>query len=274
MLALDDIIDVGNVDALVKSAQDARQMLVDLQDDDVRPVKYPLGRAGAAGQIEVPVLIHGSHAHHGHVHGEKMPVIGDDIPEDHGNVIAQPAVAELPLVRGTVPAVVHEMLPRGIALHDADGAEAEIAADLDIGQLIAAFGQRRVQKRREANAGGIVDPVAASDDPDGLFGRTELISVALIDTLHDLSTSAYYGIPNRCSDYTIPRFTFPPKKQKDARPQRSACASAAKTRRKPSCASPIPFGRSSAPCLRESASGAPGCRHGAFPKKQKGAAET
>ena len=109
------------------------------------------------------------------------------------------------------------MLPCGIALHGANGAEAEVAADLDVCQLVAACGQRGVQKRGEAHAGGIIHPVAASDDPDGLFRCAQLIPVALIDALHSESTSVNPELSLCCSDYTISVRAFPQETQKTPR---------------------------------------------------------
>ena len=163
--------------ALIKSAQYARQVLIDLQNDNIRLLDDSLRDARAAGQIEETVSVHGGHTHHGDVHCQKMPVIRLQIPENHRNVAAEPLVAELPLIGGAVPAVVAEMFPHRIALDRHDRSEAEIPADFHIVQFVPAFCQRRVQKRRKADIGPVINPVSALNSLHGLVRSPEFIII-------------------------------------------------------------------------------------------------
>lgn len=52
MLALDDVIDLGDVDILVEAAVNARQVLVDLQDHDIRPFQNRAGNAVAQEKLK------------------------------------------------------------------------------------------------------------------------------------------------------------------------------------------------------------------------------
>lgn len=54
-----DHVHVADVDALVQTAVDPRQVLVDLQDHDVRLVQRCTGGGGGGGKVEVAVLVHG-----------------------------------------------------------------------------------------------------------------------------------------------------------------------------------------------------------------------
>ena len=177
MLALDDTVDLGDVDALVKAAVDARQALVDLEDDDVGLFQNAAGHARAAGEVEVAVLVHGGDADHPHVEIQKRLVVPDEVAEDHRREGAQPPVAELALIGGQVPARVVEMLPRRVALHRLQRAEHQVAADLDAVQLIPAFGEGGVEQDREADVGAVVHPVAVLDELDGLVRGAELAAV-------------------------------------------------------------------------------------------------
>ena len=177
MFSFDDKIHVGNVHALIKSAQYARQVLIDLQNDNIRLLDDSLRDSRAAGQIEETVPVHGGHTHHGDVHCQKMPVIRLQIPENHRNVAAEPPVAELPLIGGAVPAVVAEMLPLRIALDRHDRSEAEIPTDFHIVQFVPAFCQRRVQKRRKADIGPVIDPVSALYSLHGLVRSPEFFII-------------------------------------------------------------------------------------------------
>ena len=146
------------------------QVLVDLQDDDVGLLDDALGDAGAAGEVEKAVAVHGRHAQHGDVDRQKMAVVGLQIAEDHGDIAAESAVAELSLVGGAVPAVVAEMLPGRVGLDGHDRPEAEISPDLHIIELVPAPGQGRVQKGRKADIGPVIDPVPALYQLNSLVG--------------------------------------------------------------------------------------------------------
>ena len=172
--ALDDAVDLGDVDALIEAAEDARKVLVDLENHEVRLVENAFGDAGGTGEVEVPVPVHRRDAHHGDVYREEMAVIRHEIAEDHGNEIAQPPVAQAALVGREVPAVIEKVLARRVALDGPDRTKAEIAADLDVVQFITPLGEGGVQQRREGDVGGIVHPVAAFDEPNRLGGRAEL----------------------------------------------------------------------------------------------------
>ena len=98
MGALHDHIHVVDVDALVQAAVDPRQILVDLQDHDIRLIQHRTGGGVGQGEVEVAVLVHGGHAHHGHVDRQEVLIVGPQIPEHHWVEAAHPPVAELALI--------------------------------------------------------------------------------------------------------------------------------------------------------------------------------
>ena len=139
--AFHDHVHVADVDALVQAAVDPGQVLVDLQDDDVRLVQGGAGGGRCAGKVEIAVLVHRGHGHHGHVDGEELAVIPAQVAEHHWVEIAQATVAELALVAGHMPAVVDEVLALRVTLHHLDGLEDQVTADLDLAQLVLALGR-------------------------------------------------------------------------------------------------------------------------------------
>ena len=191
MLALHDAVDLGDVDTLVKTSVYVGQVLVDLQDHDVRIPQDPFGNSCRAGEVEVAVPVHRSGAHHRDVDIQEVAVIGHHISEDHRDIIAQASVAELSLVSGAVPAVVYKVFPQGVAFRNLDRAKSQIAADFDIGQLIAAGGQRLVEKSRETDIGAVVNSVAALYIADGLFRSLQFAAVFVVIIYMGLRSFSY-----------------------------------------------------------------------------------
>ena len=186
MLSFHYEIHLGDMNTLVETTQNAGQVFIDFQYDDISLLDDPLCNASAAGQIKKSVPVHGSHAHHGHIYRQEMSVIRLQIPENHRNVIAEPPVAECSLIGGTVPAVVAEMLPLRVGLDRHDRSEAKIAANLHVKKLIFALRQRRVQKRRKTDICTEIDPVPALHKLYGLLRSSEFSFIFRIK-IHILS---------------------------------------------------------------------------------------
>ena len=184
MLPLHDVVDLVDVDDLVEAAANLGQVLVHLQDDDVRLIQDGLCHAGRAGEVEVSVPVHRGDGHHGNVDVEEVLVVLPVAAEEHGDEAAEPAVGELPLVRGEVPAVVAEVLPGGVRLGHLDGTKAQAAPKLHVKELVPPLGERAVEQRGEADVGDIVDPVAALDDLHGLLWGAELLPIPGIVFVH------------------------------------------------------------------------------------------
>lgn len=174
---LNDHVHVRDVDDFVKAAAQPRQMLVDLQNDDIRLLKDRAGHAGRRREVEVSVAIHRRDARHGDVHREKLPVIPREVAEDHRREVAQAAVAEPALIRRAMPCVVEKMRLLRVALDDLQRAHAEIAAHLHVVQLVTPGGKRRIKQRREAEPRRIVHPVAVLHGAHRLGGRAQLAAV-------------------------------------------------------------------------------------------------
>jgi hypothetical protein len=112
-----------------------------------------------------------------------VPVVGDKQVEDHGNIIAEPFVAQLSLIGAAMPGIIEEVFTRRIAFYRLDGAKTQITPYFDIVKLVPAGSQRPVQKIREAYIRRIVHPVAALDDADSLLGSS-LFAVVLSKEIH------------------------------------------------------------------------------------------
>ena len=174
---LDDHVHIGNVDDLVEPAAQTRQVLVDLENDDVRPVENGAGHAGRGRKIKVPVAVHRRDGRHGDVDRQKLAVVPRKVAEDHRREVAQTAVAELALIRRAMPCVVEKMRLLRVALNDLQRTHAEIAAHLHVVQLVTPGGKRRIEQRREAEPRRIVHPVAVLHGAHSLGGRAQLAAV-------------------------------------------------------------------------------------------------
>ena len=194
MLSFHDEIHLGDMNTLVEATQNAGQVFVDFQYDDISLLDDSLCNARPAGQVEKTVPVHGRHTHHGHIYRQEVSVIGLQIPEDHRNVIAEPPVAECSLIGGTVPAVVAEMLPLRVGLDRHDRSEAKIAADLHVKKLIFALRQRRVQKRRKTDICTEIDPVSAFHTLYSLLRSPEFPTIFSIK-IHILSQGLLFHCP-------------------------------------------------------------------------------
>ena len=171
---LHDHVHIVDVDALIQTAIDPGQILVDLQDHHVGLIQHRPGRGVGHGEVEVSMLVHGSHTGDGHVYREEMVIVGSQIPEHHGIEIAQSPVTELPLVAGHVPAVIDKVLPVGIALHHLNGLLDQITPDLHTPQLVLPLGNGLIHQGRESAAHGNIQPVAALDHPGRLLRGAQL----------------------------------------------------------------------------------------------------
>lgn len=174
VLALDDHGDVGDVDGLVVCAVDLRQLVVDLDDYGVRAAYHVQRRAGGEGEVEIAVLVHRRGADIGHVDVQEFSMIPGQVAEDHGGEVGLTLVEQLALVAGAVPGVVAEVLAAGVALGDLDGAVHDLAAELDVKELVAPLRQGLVALHGEGGAVAVFDPVAALDELSSILGRAEL----------------------------------------------------------------------------------------------------
>ena len=174
MVALHDHVHITDVDALVQAAVYPRQILIHLKNDNIRLVQHRASRSIADGEIEISVLIHGRHAHNGHVHSEELRIIPAQITKHHGDKVAQPPVAELALIAGQMPAVVYKVLPCGVVFHHLDGLEDQVSPHLHAPQLVLAAGDGGIHQRRKSAAHGNVDPVTAFDDSCRLVRSAKL----------------------------------------------------------------------------------------------------
>ena len=189
MLAFHDVVDLGDMDAFVKAAQDPGQTFIDLYNHHISLLQDTFGNAGGTGQVEIAVAVHGRDRAHGYIDGQEMPVIGDQQVKDHGDVVAQAPVTELALIGAAVPGIIDEMLTLRVTFHCLNRSETEVAPDLDIMQLLLTVGQGPVQQIGKTHVAGIVDPVAAFDDFDRLLRRSVFSGVFFteISEIHSCS---------------------------------------------------------------------------------------
>ena len=186
---LDYHVDVGDMDALVISAVDLGQVRVNLQNYLVRAAYHVQTRARGDGEVEVAVPVHGRGADEGDVDVQELPVIPGEVAEYHRREVREALVHELAVVARGVPAVICEMLARGVALYDLDGAVHYLRADIDVKELVAPLGEGGVAEGGKGRAVAVLNPVAAFDKGRRLLGRAQL-ALVLSDKVH-VSSSVY-----------------------------------------------------------------------------------
>ena len=169
VVRLDYRVRLGDVDKAVLPAADPRHILVDLKYDIIRLGYHGLGQPLTAGTAEIPLVVHRRDGQHGDVDREIVLIIRAHVAEVHRDEKRAPLVHQMALIRRAEPAVVYKMLKPRVALDDLYRPGDEVAAYLDIPQLIPALAERRVQRAREAVVGRIVHPVPALHDADRLF---------------------------------------------------------------------------------------------------------
>ena len=174
VLALDDHVDLGDVDALLLAAVDAGQALEHLYHDDVGVVYVRPRVAGGDGEVEVAVLVHGRGADEGDVYVQEVVVVPAQVAVQHGLVVAQAAVGELALVAREMPGVIGEVLLLRVGFDGADGAVAEHPAYFDVRELLAPLGEGGVAEAGEGDARAVFDPVPALYERGGLGGGAQL----------------------------------------------------------------------------------------------------
>ena len=122
--------------ALAKAAQAAGHVLVDLDDQDLRRVADGLHVGGGDAEVEVAVLVHGTHLNHGHIRRiDMIIVVTGQLGIAHGLIETGPGVDMLTLEATGVVGVIDDMLGRLLNIEDGGLPQGDAAADLHVLQL-------------------------------------------------------------------------------------------------------------------------------------------
>ena len=182
VLALNDHIDVGNVDLAAVQAVDPRQILVDLDDDRLGVIEHI--RQMRAGQriAEVAVLVHRRDLDHRHVHlGVAVAIEARQLAVAHGREIAHSLGDDLAVDAAAMPGMPGEVLAGVLRLADLGHPHRHAAADLDVAQLALTGGKRLVERVGMVRAPAVIDPVAALDGLDRLGGGGQLLLIEFLN---------------------------------------------------------------------------------------------
>ena len=169
----------GDMDRLVEAAVEARQRLIDFENDDIRLGDRRVVDAERAGEIEITVPVHRRDGEHRDVDRQKLLIVPGLVAEDHRREEGAALIAEPALVAGAVPGVIDEVLYPRITFRDLDGPLHQVPAHLDMVQLIPPGGERGVECGRKAVVGTVVHPVPVFHEPDRFVRRAELLPIFL-----------------------------------------------------------------------------------------------
>ena len=92
--ALDDEVDLGEVDALLSAAEADREVGVDLDDQRLRLVADGPGMGVREAEVEAAVAVHRRNGEHGHVHFAVLAVVTGYLVVEDGHEPAEPLVVK------------------------------------------------------------------------------------------------------------------------------------------------------------------------------------
>ena len=175
---LHDHVHLADVDAVVKAAQTAGHILVDLHDDHLGHLAYRLHMGGRQAEVEVAVFVHGRHLEHGNVRrGDMVVVVPGQLRIAHGLVEARAAGDVVPLHAAHVVGVEDDVVHRILDVEDGGLPQADAAAHLHVLQLRCPARQRLVQHAGMDGAKAVIHPVTGLDDLHRLVCGGELLLV-------------------------------------------------------------------------------------------------
>ena len=187
--ALDDVIDIRDVDAFFPAAQRDRQVVVGFDDHDLCRVQNGPGRRIRQRKVEETMLVHRRQLEHGHVDLQPAAVVGRLVAVHHRNIVDQAGFVPFALQPAEMPATERESVPIRVDLDHFAGLHRERSADLHILQLIFPPGQRGVQQRRLRQRHPIVNPLPGLNDGYCLLRTAQFGLVLALQTQLDFLQS-------------------------------------------------------------------------------------
>ena len=187
--ALDDVIDIRDVDAFFPAAQRDRQVVVGFDDHDLRGVQNGPGRRIRQRKIEETMPVHRRQLEHGHVDLQPAAVVRRFVAVHHRNIVDQAGFVPFALQPAEMPATEREGVPIRVDFDHFAGLHREGSADLHILQLIFPPGQRGVQQRRLRQRHPIIDPLPGLNDGYCLLRTAQFGLVLALQTQLDFLQS-------------------------------------------------------------------------------------
>ena len=171
VVALDDHVDLGDVNRVLKAAETARHILVDLNDDVLAGLADRLEVGCVRTEAEIAVLVHRCNLNQRVlVRDDVFTVVARQLGIADRCIICHSLCDHFALNAAHVPGVPGEMLRCVVYFCDFRNPHQDAAADFDVGQLVCACSERFIQCDRRTGAPAVVDPVAALDALDRVLG--------------------------------------------------------------------------------------------------------
>ena len=168
-----DNIDVEDVDMIIGHTIYERHIGIDFQDNPVGGFEHFLHAAVGQAIAEIAVAVHGRYGHHGHVDRRlAAAVIGTAEAEHHRREESPPRIDILPVQSRAVPEIVCKGLMLRVLFYYLNRTHRYGMAYFDIGELIPAGSQGRIESRREGAGLAVIDPVTGPDELHRFFRST------------------------------------------------------------------------------------------------------
>ena len=168
-----DNIDIADVDMIIGHTVYERHIGIDFQDNPVGGFEHFLHAAVGQAVTEITVAIHGRYGYHGYVDRcLAAAVIGTTEAEHHRREESPPRIDILPVQSRAVPEIVCKGLMLRVLFYYLDRTHRYGMAYFDIGELIPAGSQGRIESRREGAGLAVIDPVTGPDELHRFFRST------------------------------------------------------------------------------------------------------
>ena len=177
-VALNDHIHLRNVDGILKAAEAARHILVDLNDDNVGHIADGFQVRSLRAEAEPAMCVHRRHLNHGYI--DMTDVLA--VPARHLGVAQCAVKAEalhacLALNAGHVPRVPGDLVGCIRNIEYRRSAHEYAAAEVYILQLAHAGSKCLVQCNRRTRTPAVVYPVTRFNNLNGFIRRCQLLLI-------------------------------------------------------------------------------------------------
>ena len=187
-------VHLADVDGVVKTAQTAGHVLVDLHDDHLGLLADGTHMGCGQAEVEVAVAVHGRDLEHGHVRRrDVVVVVAGQLRIAHGRIEPGTAGDVMALHPAHVVGIENNVACGVLDIEDSRLPQADSSADLHILQFRCAAGQCLVQHAGLDGAEAVIHPIAGLDNLHRLIRGGQLLAVQfpIISKRHSSSSSFF-----------------------------------------------------------------------------------
>ena len=179
--AFHDHIHFADMDALIKAAQTAGHICIDLHNNDLRLIANSTNVGGGKTEVKVTVAVHRRHLEHGHIRRcDMVGIVAGQLAVAHRLMEACAGGNVLALHTAHMVGIENNMTDGVLNVENSGLPQADTAAYLHILQFRGTARQRFVQYAGMDGAKAVVHPVAGSNHLHRLIGSDQLLLIHLL----------------------------------------------------------------------------------------------